>query len=85
MAEEAENATPAGDPVPENVTEEMHDGRDAPLSSELGLDKEETGPRSPTEAKIYRLFGREKPVHRVLGGGKGTLHISHSQVIHPLF
>lgn len=27
-------------------------------------------PASSVQAKIYRLFGREKPVHKVLGGGK---------------
>uniref|UniRef100_A0A7C8ZF07 Reticulon-like protein n=2 Tax=Opuntia streptacantha TaxID=393608 RepID=A0A7C8ZF07_OPUST len=29
-----------------------------------------TGVTSDIKAKIYRLFGREKPVHQVLGGGK---------------
>ncbi|XP_010671578.2 reticulon-like protein B4 [Beta vulgaris subsp. vulgaris] len=27
-------------------------------------------PSSSTSSKIYRLFGRQKPVHKVLGGGK---------------
>lgn len=70
MAEETENVTPAGNLVPENVGEEMHDGLDASLPSE----SEEAATHSPTEAKTYRLFGREKPVHQLLGGGKGTLN-----------
>ncbi|KAG6530412.1 hypothetical protein ZIOFF_012644 [Zingiber officinale] len=28
------------------------------------------------KAKIYRLFGREKPVHQILGGGKRRIFIS---------
>lgn len=27
-------------------------------------------PTSSMKSKIYRLFGREKPVHKVFGGGK---------------
>ncbi|KAG6477203.1 hypothetical protein ZIOFF_066455 [Zingiber officinale] len=27
----------------------------------------------PEKAKVFRLFGREKSVHHVLGGGQGTL------------
>lgn len=25
------------------------------------------------KAKIFRLFGREKPIHQILGGGKRTI------------
>ena len=28
------------------------------------------------EAKHSRLFGRERPIHQVLGGGKGNIHSS---------
>lgn len=33
---------------------------------------------SSAQAKINRLFGREKPVHKVLGGGKRTIFLSLS-------
>ncbi|RID45776.1 hypothetical protein BRARA_I02478 [Brassica rapa] len=39
------------------------------------LDKIPEKPSSPSslKSKVYRLFGRERPVHKVLGGGKRTL------------
>lgn len=42
-------------------------GHDSPSDSE----GEKT---SSLKANVYRLFGREKPVHRVLGGGKRTFN-----------
>ncbi|CAA2964034.1 reticulon B2 [Olea europaea subsp. europaea] len=51
----------------EKITEKFH-GHDSSSDSE-----DEKGMKSAADAvkaKIYRLFGREKPVHNVLGGGK---------------
>ncbi|CAL9173491.1 unnamed protein product [Musa hybrid cultivar] len=40
----------------------------------------------PVESKIFRLFGREKAVHRILGGGKLELIVAeiHGVVIRSL-
>lgn len=48
----------------EKITEKFH-GHDSSSSS----DDERSEP-SAVKAKIYRLFGRERPVHKVFGGGK---------------
>lgn len=40
-------------------------------SSSSDSDNEKSEP-SEIKAKIFRLFGREKPVHKVFGGGKRT-------------
>lgn len=42
------------------------------------LDKISEKPSSPSslKSKVYRLFGRERPVHKVLGGGKRTLTLA---------
>jgi len=51
----------------EKISEKIHH-HDSSSSSESEYEK----PDSPSavKAKIYRMFGREKPVHKVLGGGK---------------
>ncbi|PSS34276.1 Reticulon-like protein [Actinidia chinensis var. chinensis] len=53
--------------VMEKITEKFH-GDDSSSSSDS--DGEKSPSPSSVKAKIYRLFGREKPVHKVLGGGK---------------
>ncbi|KAH7840048.1 hypothetical protein Vadar_011988 [Vaccinium darrowii] len=49
----------------EKVTEKFH-GDDSSSSSDSDDDKKS----SPLKSNVYRIFGREKPVHKVLGGGK---------------
>jgi hypothetical protein len=39
-------------------------------SSSSDSDDDVSSAAAAVKAKIYRLFGREKPVHSVLGGGK---------------
>lgn len=39
-------------------------------SSDSDNEKDTKSPVTSVKSKIYRLFGREKPVHKVLGGGK---------------
>ncbi|KAK4418575.1 Reticulon-like protein B5 [Sesamum alatum] len=56
------------------IVERIHAGDYTSSSSDSDSDsdsevKEAASPASVKE-KIYRLFGREKPVHKVLGGGK---------------
>ncbi|TYI19406.1 hypothetical protein ES332_A07G162800v1 [Gossypium tomentosum] len=65
MAEETESKQSAV----ESVMEKIH-GHDS--SSSLDSDSDHEKPASPisVKAKIYRLFGRKRPLHHVLGGGK---------------
>lgn len=58
----------------EKITEKFH-GRHSSSVVDSDDEKSSRGPSAAAEAvkaKIYRLFGREKPVHKVLGGGKRT-------------
>lgn len=68
MADEVEKSVP----TEESLMEKIHD-HDSSSSSESEHEK----PESPSalKAKIYRLFGREKPVHKVLGGGLRTFSL----------
>ncbi|MCD9558911.1 Reticulon-like protein B5 [Datura stramonium] len=52
------------DSVMEKVDNKLHD-HDSSSDSE-----DDKGEKTPFKTKIYRLFGRERPVHKVLGGGK---------------
>ncbi|CAN0841176.1 Reticulon-like protein B3 [Linum grandiflorum] len=51
----------------EKISEKIHGGGSDDSSSDT-----KAAPDSPSsmKSKIYRLFGREQPVHKVLGGGK---------------
>lgn len=64
MAEENENGGSKVESVIEKVSEKIH-GDDSSSSSDS--DSETVKPASPSsvKAKIFRLFGREKPVHQV--------------------
>ncbi|XP_075502504.1 reticulon-like protein B3 [Primulina tabacum] len=61
MAEEHEKHEPT---LIDKITEKFH-SHDSSSSSDSDNDRDEK-----PASKIYRLFGREKPVHKVLGGGK---------------
>ncbi|XP_013747874.1 reticulon-like protein B5 [Brassica napus] len=65
MAEEIERSMPAEQSLMDKISEKIH-------HHDSSSDSEYEKPDSPSavKAKIYRLFGREKPVHKVLGGGK---------------
>ncbi|CAN8274135.1 unnamed protein product [Cochlearia groenlandica] len=69
----------------DKISEKIHHGGDSSSSSSSSSsddeddkkkkkEKETKKPSSPSsssmKSKVYRLFGREKPVHKVLGGGK---------------
>ena len=67
MADHEGESESAMESVMEKITAKLH-GHDSPSSSDS-----EDGKKSLVEAvksKSYRLFGREKPLHKVLGGGK---------------
>ncbi|KAF5733088.1 hypothetical protein HS088_TW17G00624 [Tripterygium wilfordii] len=66
MAEHSENPIES---VIEKISEKIYD-HDSSSSSDSDSDSEKPASPSSVKAKIYRLFGREKPVHIVLGGGK---------------
>jgi hypothetical protein len=51
--------------VMDKISEKFHGS-----SSSSDSDGEGKSAAAAVKAKIYRLFGREKPVHSVLGGGK---------------
>ena len=50
----------------EKISEKFNEGD----SSSSDSDNEKKTSPSSLKAKVYRIFGREKPVHKVLGGGK---------------
>ncbi|KAG6788268.1 hypothetical protein POTOM_004330 [Populus tomentosa] len=54
--------------VTEKISEKIH-GHDSSSVSDSDHEKSKSNTDS-LKSKIYRLFGREKPVHKVLGGGK---------------
>lgn len=70
MAEHAEDSIPKAESVssPDKIDEKPHD-RDSSTSSDSDDDKSEPS-SSSAKSRSFRLFGREKPVHHVLGGGK---------------
>ncbi|XP_010544774.1 PREDICTED: reticulon-like protein B6 [Tarenaya hassleriana] len=67
MADEMEKSAPAEESLLEKIAEKIHD-HDSSSSSDSDNEKMESP--MAVKDKIYRLFGREKPVHKVFGGGK---------------
>lgn len=69
MADESESTVTAasGETLIEKITEKLHfhDSSDSGSSSDS-----EKPVISSVKDKVFRLFGREKPVHSFLGGGK---------------
>ncbi|KAG5558704.1 hypothetical protein RHGRI_008609 [Rhododendron griersonianum] len=56
--------------VTEKITEKFHD-HDSSSSSSSDSENEKSSPSpSAVKPKIYRILGRERPLHKVLGGGK---------------
>lgn len=71
MAEESESKQSTVESVMGKIIGKIHD-HDS--SSDSDSDSDHKNPSSPSsiKAKIYRVFGRERPVHHFLGGGKCT-------------
>ncbi|XP_020211164.1 reticulon-like protein B1 [Cajanus cajan] len=69
MADESEHApAPAsGESLLNKIAEKLH-GHDSSSDSDSDSGKKDTS--SSIKDKVFRLFGREKPVHSILGGGK---------------
>lgn len=66
--EEHHHEEPKEQSLMEKISEKIHAHDDS--SSVSDHEKKKNDASSSIQSKIYRLFGREKPVHRVLGGGK---------------
>ena len=66
--EKLERVGPLEEPLMKNIVPEEDSLSMSDTDSEI--------PDSPVpiNAPIYRMFGRERPIHMVLGGGKRTLH-----------
>ncbi|CAK9319106.1 unnamed protein product [Citrullus colocynthis] len=70
MSDHSENAESKSESLIDKIVEKIHD-HDS--SSSSGSDSETEGgsaSSSTLKEKVFRLFGRERPVHHVLGGGK---------------
>ncbi|KAL2249037.1 reticulon-like protein B2 [Sesamum indicum] len=65
---EHEKHESAAESLIDKITEKFH-GSDS-SSSDSDDNKDIKSAAAAVKSKIYRLFGREKPVHKVLGGGK---------------
>jgi hypothetical protein len=73
MAEHKEEHESVMESVMDKISDKLHgDGGSSSSSSDSDDDKKKgsSSAAAAAKAKIYRLFGREKPVHAVLGGGK---------------
>lgn len=80
MAEQEEISDPGVESLTDKISDKFHGGDDSSSSSSSDSEPEAkakakakvTTTESTSKEKIYRLFGREKPVHKVFGGGKRT-------------
>jgi len=72
MAEHKEEHEPVAESMMDKISSKLHGDGDSSSSSSDDEDDKKKGSSSSSsvKAKIYRLFGREQPVHAVLGGGK---------------
>jgi len=74
MADHQEHDEVKGESLLEKVSGKIHDHDSSSSSSDSDNEKNEkkSSSSSPSslKSKVYRLFGREKPIHNVLGGGK---------------
>ena len=68
---EHEKHVSAAESLIDKITDKFHGSGSS--SSDSDDDGDLKSKASAMKAKIYRLFGREKPVHKVLGGGKRML------------
>ncbi|CAN1751393.1 Reticulon-like protein B5 [Linum perenne] len=67
MAEDVGHHDSLVDKITEKITGH-HDGSSSSSSSDSDDDK--PSKLEAVKSKIYRIFGRDKPVHKVFGGGK---------------
>ncbi|KAF4395167.1 hypothetical protein F8388_001554 [Cannabis sativa] len=74
MAEHTESAEAKSESLIEKITEKIHGHGDS-SSPSSDSESEQVKPESPSsvKTKIFWLFGRERPVHQVFGGGKRSV------------
>lgn len=73
MADHQEHEEVKGESLLEKISGKIHDHDSSSSSSDSDNEKEKEKKSSSSDSlknKVYRLFGREKPLHNVLGGGK---------------
>ncbi|KAL6493989.1 Reticulon-like protein B1 [Orobanche gracilis] len=69
--EEQEEISDLRESFVDKTSDEIYRSDDTSSSSDSDSEpKKETTSPSPVKAKVFRLFGRENPVHKVFGGGK---------------
>lgn len=82
MAEQEEISDPRTESLTDKISDKTHGGDDtshggddtSSSSSDSEPEFKKTTSESAIKEKIYSLFGREKPVYKVFGGGKRTYH-----------
>ncbi|KAK9075366.1 hypothetical protein SSX86_003689 [Deinandra increscens subsp. villosa] len=67
---EQEHESSFVDSLKDKISETFH--KDDSSSSDSDGEGKKSSPVADVTNKIYRLFGRERPVHKVLGGGKAA-------------
>ncbi|CAK8579257.1 unnamed protein product [Lathyrus sativus] len=71
MADHQEHDEVKSESLLEKISGKIHDHDSSSSSSDSDNEKEKkSSSPSSLKNKVYRLFGREKPLHNVLGGGK---------------
>ncbi|KAL0910509.1 hypothetical protein M5K25_021499 [Dendrobium thyrsiflorum] len=72
MAEQGEESIPKAEPrsFTEKIEEKIHEHKSSSSSSSDSDNDKSERYSSSVKSGIRRLFGREKPVHQVFGGGK---------------
>jgi hypothetical protein len=69
MAEQHKEEAAAKESLMDKISDKLHSRGDG-SSSSSDSDDDRSSAAAAVKVKIYRLFGREKPVHSVLGSGK---------------
>lgn len=70
---ETKDSGHSGESLMEKISEKIHAHDSSSSSSESDSEPEvvkKPESESSTKEKIFRIFGRERPVHQVFGGGK---------------
>ena len=59
----------------DKIVEKIPDHHDSLSSLSESKSDDKFNPFGFAKAKVYRLFGKEKPIHKVLGSGKRNLSL----------
>ncbi|XP_011080892.1 reticulon-like protein B2 [Sesamum indicum] len=72
MADHHKEEENKGESLIDKVTDKMHAHDSSSSSSSSSSSDSDDDRKARLKTKVYRLFGREKPVHKILGGGQGA-------------